>query len=86
MAIRWFDEMNHLTDGLIHPLFNVEEVETALRTKEHTPESRKVLVMNTEWNIIWAKYCSTILNNAYPIFVRGFNNIAKRNTKFLESL
>lgn len=87
MAVQWFQEVERISEGLIRLRFNPVEAIQALRTSEHTPESRKIIVMNAKWNIIWAKYCLAILEKQfYPMIKYGFKNVLQFNSAFLEEL
>lgn len=86
-AIHWFQDVERISGGLIRLRFDPIEVIEAIRTSEHTPESRKAIVMNAKWNIIWGKYCLAILERQfYPMIKYGFKNVLQFNSTFLEEL
>lgn len=87
MAVHWFQEVERISGGLISLKFNPDDVIQAIRTGEQTPESQKIVVMNSKWNFVWAKYCLAILETQfYPMIKYGFGNVVKYNSSFLSEL
>ena len=87
MAVHWFQDVERISGGLIRLRFNPIEVIQAIRTSKHTPESRKIVIMNSKWNIIWGKYCLDILEKQfYPMIKYGFKNVLWYNASFLNEL
>lgn len=87
MAVRWFQDVERISGGLIRLRFDPAEAIRAIRTSEHTPESRKIIIMNSKWNYVWAKYCLAILEKKfYPMIKYGFKNVLWYNTSFLNEL
>lgn len=85
MAVHWFQDIERISKGLITLKFNPDAVIQALRTSEPTPESQKIILMNSKWNIVWAKYCLAILETQfYPIIKYGFSNVLRFNSSFLD--
>lgn len=85
LAVKWFQDVERISGGLIHLRFNPDEVIEAIRASEYTADSWKVVMMNSKWNLIWGRYCLAILEKQfYPMIKYGFNNVIRYNRSFLE--
>lgn len=96
LAIRWWQNVERISGGIISLKVDPAEAISVLRTKNPRTSglARSIIVPNSQWNIVWGLYCVELLKpvggvkrSKWGIYLsRQFEGIIKRNTAFLKGL
>lgn len=90
MAIRWFITMGRLAG--VRPSFNTEDALEqfkvgAVKDLLEDRVTRGVLVANSQWNVLWARYVQALkLGRPHPGFMRGMGNAEAYYTERLKEM
>lgn len=96
LAVRWWQDVERISGGIIKLKVDPNEAVSNLNTKNPRTSdlARSIVIPNCQWNIVWGQYCVELLKpvggvkrSKWGVYLsRQFEGIIKRNTAFLKGL